>query len=358
MSYAPGTRLMSGSRVEHATVLSDGMVMADAYENGWRWRYMMKLADWLLISGDVKIITDTPLASLANAAIQAATKEAEPEPVPLPKRPVGTKLRWVLSEETYRIAIATADGILQVKSVTDGAGECLPLPADAYSWQRAKLKKVMFPTEEEWRSSLPQGGEVTIAELPPKNAPVIVEGASDAEKVEQLAIRFKVRAGVYEECSPLKRREMLVKYIADYTKIIADSEATAERGDYEERLCYSYKKAIAGYKRNVEQIDAMTESEKNKRGFYIARYSQSKQKLLVTLANGISTQISPSSKIYTERGSPAVPRAIFCHYDRKLYSSLDEMNVFKQNGLPVIQASYRRKMINLSHLFSPQVAQA
>jgi hypothetical protein len=151
---------------------------------------------------------------------------------------------------------------------------------------------------------------------------------------------------------------MLVKYIADYTKIIADSEATAERGDFEEKLCYSYKKAIAGYKRNVEQIDAMTEAEKNKRGFYIARYSQSKQKLLVTLANGISTQISPSSRIYTERGSPAVPRAIFCHHDRKLYSSLDEMNVFKQNGLPVIQASYRRKMINLSHLFSPQVAQA
>jgi hypothetical protein len=33
------------------------------------------------------------------------------------------------------------------------------------------------------------------------------------------------------------------------------------------------------------------------------------------------------------------------------------MNVFKgSTGLPVIHASYRRKMIDLSHLFSPQVA--
>jgi hypothetical protein len=353
MSYAPGTRLISGNGIEHATVLSDGMVMAEACENGWRWRQMMKLSDWLLISGDASVSGAT-----TQVAEPAPAPAPAPAPTPLPKRPVGTKLRWVLGEETYRIAIATADGILQVKSVTDGAGDCVSLPADAYSWQRAKLKKVMYPTEEEWRASLPQGGEVTIVELPPKNTPLVVEAASDVEKVEQLAIRFKVRAGVYEECSPLKRREMLVKYIADYTKIIADSEATAERGDYEERLCYSYKKAIAGYKRHVEHIDSMTEAEKNKRELYIGRYSQSKQKLLVTLANGITTQISPSSRIYTERGSPALPRSIFCHHDRKLYSSLAEMNLFKQNGLPIIQASYRRKMINLSHLFPQHVTSA
>ena len=353
MSYAPGTRLISGNGIEHATVLSDGMVIASANENGWRWRQMMKLEDWLLISSDVQVLKDMPLVSVDSASAQQ-----ELPPAPLPKRPVGTKLRWVLGEETYRIAIATADGILQVKSVTDGAGECLPLPAGAYSWQRAKLKKVMFLTEEEWRSSLPQGGEVTIVELPPKNAPVIVEGASDVEKVEQLVVRFKVRAGVIEQVSHLKRREMLMRSIANYTKIIADSEAESERSEYEERLCYSYKIAIAGYKRGVQQIDALSEAEKNKQEFYIARYSQSKQKLLVTLANGISTQISPSSRIYTERGSAPLPRAIFCHHDRKLYSSLDEMNVFKQNGLPLIQASYRRRMIDLSHLFSPQVAPA
>ena len=367
MSYTPGTRLISGNGSEHATVLSDGMVMANAYENGWRWRQMMKLDDWLLMNGDVKVVKDTLFVSVAPASAAApveqeqepapAAAQQEQEPAPLPQRPVGTKLRWVLGAETYRIAIATGNGILQVRSVTDGAGDCLPRDT-FHSWVRAKLKKTMFATEEEWRASLPQGGEVTIVELPPKNAQPVVDGASDVEKVEQLASRFKVRAGVVEQVSPLKRREMLVKYITDYTRIVADSEATADRDDFEKKLCYSYKKTIAAYKRNVEQIDAMSEAEKNKREFYISRYAQSKQKLIVTLANGISTQISPSSKIYVERGSPALPLAIFCHHDRKLYSSLAEMNVFKQNGLPIIQASYRRKMIDLSHLFTPQVPQA
>jgi hypothetical protein len=244
-----------------------------------------------------------------------------------------------------------------VKSVTDGAGDCVPLPAGAYSWQRAKLKKTMFPTEEEWRSTLPQGGAGSIVEPTPKNAPVIVKGASDVEKLEQLSFRFKVRAGVYEQVSPLARRAMLLKSINDYTKIIADSEAAADRGEFEERLCYSYKKAIAGYKRGVEQIDMLSEAEKTRRSFCVGKYCQSKQKLFVTLANGISTQISPSSRIDIQRGNPALPSAIFCHQDRKLYSSLQEMNIFKgANGLPVIQASYRRKMIDLSHLFAPQVA--
>jgi hypothetical protein len=351
---------MSGNRIEYATVLSDDMVMADAYENGWRWRSMMKFSDWLLISGHVTVITDTPLVSLTDVAVQEAEAAAAsaPAPVPLPKRPVGTKLRWVLGEETYRIAIATTDGILQVKSVTDGAGECLPLPADAYSWQTARLKKTLFITEEEWRSSLPQGGEVTIVELLPKNAPVIVEGASDVEKIEQLAIRFKVRAGVYEERSPLARREDMANSITKYTRIIANSEALQWRTEDEAKICQSFKRYVEFYKKGVQAIDAMSEAEKSKREFMVARYAQSKQKLCVTLANGISTQISPSSKIETQEGSEPLPRAIFCHHDRKLYSSLDEMNVFKGANGPVIQASYRMKMIDLSHLFSPQVAQA
>ena len=354
MSYAPRTKLVSGDGKEHATVLTDGMVMAEAYENGWRWRQLMKLEDWLLMSGGVRPLTDTPLVSVESAPAPASASAPAPAPLPLPKRPFGTKLRWVLNEETYRIAIATTDGILQVKSVTDGGGDCIPR-LTTWSYERARLIKEMFATEEEWRASLPQGGEVTIVELPLKNAPILVGGATDVEKVEQLTSRFKVRAGVIEQASPLKRREMLVKYIADYTKIIADSEATADRGHLEEKLCYRYKKALATYKGIVEQIDAMSEPEKNKREYYISRYSQSKQKLLVTLANGISTQISPSSMIYTQRGSPELPRSIFCHYDHKLYSSLAEMNLFKQNGVPLIQASYRKNIIDLSHLF-PQLA--
>jgi hypothetical protein len=37
-------------------------------------------------------------------------------------RPVGTKYKWThkTNPETYRVAIQTKDGILQVKAVTDG----------------------------------------------------------------------------------------------------------------------------------------------------------------------------------------------------------------------------------------------
>ena len=355
MSYTPGTRLTSGNGSEHATVLSDGMVMANAHENGWRWRQMMKLDDWLLMNGDVKVVNDTPLVSVGSAAQAEQEPAPAPAPAPLPKRPVGTKLRWVLGEETYRIAIATANGILQVKSVTDGEGDCNP----NFSSFRNMLKKTFYTTEEEWRASLPQGGEVTIVELAQNNAPLVVEGASDVEMVEQLASRFKVRAGVREEVPPHAQRESFLKVIEDYTRIIADSEARASRTEYEVKSCEGYKRALKLYKLRVQTIDAMSEAEKNRQMFAISKWGQSKQKLVVTLANGISTQISPSSKIQAAyKGGKTISRGIFCHQDRKLYSSLNEMNVFKgANGRPVIHAHYRTRVIDLSHLFTPQVPQ-
>lgn len=349
MSYTPGTRLVSSNNSENAVVLSDGMVMANACENGWRWRQMMKLDDWLLMSGGVKVIEAASPKQQEDAPAPAAA------PAPLPKRPDGTKLRWVLGEETYRIAIATANGILQVKSVTDGEGDCLPNEG-INSWGRARLKKTMFTTEEEWRASLPQGGQVTIVDVQQQQALPVVEGTSDIEKVEKLAIRFKVRAGVHENSPPVAQRITLLDTINRYTKFIADSEAKASRTEYEVHACESYKRALNLYKVSVQKIDAMTEVEKNRQSFNISRWAQGKQKLTVTLANGISTQISPSSSIQKAgKGGNPIPRGIFCHHDRKLYSSLAEMNPFKgSTGLPVIHAHYRTKIIDLSHLFAPQ----
>ena len=358
MSYTIGTRLISGNRIEHATVLSNGMVMADAYENGWRWRSMMKLEDWLIISGDVKVMKDEPFVGVSVGFAPApapAPVEQEQEaapPLPLPQRPVGTKLRWVLSEETYRIAIATANGILQVKCVADGEG-CWSARENTNSWERPKLKKRMFPTEEEWRASLPQGGQVTIVELAPKNVPLVVEGASDVEKVEQLADRFKVRAGVNEDSPPFVEREGLMETVRAYTRIIASLDAQAALSDAQVKACESYKRSLGLYKARVQKIDEMSEAEKSCQEFSISRWAQSRQKLMVTLANGISTQISPSSKINRAyKGGQPIVRGIFCHHDRKLYSSLNEMNVFKQNGRPVIHAHYRTRVIDLSHLFA------
>ena len=102
-------------------------------------------------------------------------KKVENEPLhalpPLP-RAVGSKLRWTLNDETYRIAVQTKKGILQVKSVTDGAGEChddscscvacselrmVPPPP----WrERRPLKLTFFADEAAWKASLPEGGSI------------------------------------------------------------------------------------------------------------------------------------------------------------------------------------------------------
>ena len=124
--------------------------------------------------------------------------------------PGGTKLKWILNQETYRVAIVTKKGVLQVKSVTDGGGDChdagcscVPCSEIALSggrlppWRRgAPLKKVLFASEAEWRNSLPSNGEIRVTR--PRttdnalkalcSAPLT--GDTDAKKLKGLQDRF------------------------------------------------------------------------------------------------------------------------------------------------------------------------
>jgi hypothetical protein len=124
--------------------------------------------------------------------------------------PVGTKLKWILNQETYRVAIVTKKGVLQVKSVTDGGGDChhagcscRPCGEIALSggrlppWLRsAPLKKVLFASEAEWRNSLPSNGQVTVTRPQMTDnalkalcsAPLT--GDTDAKKLKGLQDRF------------------------------------------------------------------------------------------------------------------------------------------------------------------------
>jgi hypothetical protein len=81
--------------------------------------------------------------------------EAQRKPT-YPKRPIGTKLKWISSEddETYRVAIVTKDGICQVKAITEGEGDCYFVGNKRY------LTKRTFDSEASWREALPQGGGV------------------------------------------------------------------------------------------------------------------------------------------------------------------------------------------------------
>lgn len=80
-----------------------------------------------------------------------------------PVRLERTKLKWVskTNPETYRVAIVTKNGILQVKAVNDGKGECCG---------RRRLKKTFFKDEAEWRDSLDETiGGVSITPPPIKD---------------------------------------------------------------------------------------------------------------------------------------------------------------------------------------------
>lgn len=101
--------------------------------------------------------------ALAEAAAELATAEAAAEKVRLLER---TKLKWVSIDnpETYRVAIVTKKGILQVKSVTDGGGECHEdncpcAPCWEFHnnapWRHKKpLKKTFFANTRDWYKTL------------------------------------------------------------------------------------------------------------------------------------------------------------------------------------------------------------
>jgi hypothetical protein len=124
--------------------------------------------------------------------------------------PVGTKLKWILNEETYRVAIVKKNGVLQVKSVTDGGGDChesgcscIPCTEIRLSsgrlppWRRGlPLKLTFFASEAEWRKSLPSSGEIKVTR-PYMNDKALkalccepLKADTDAKKLKELQLRF------------------------------------------------------------------------------------------------------------------------------------------------------------------------
>jgi hypothetical protein len=106
----------------------------------------------------------TDMQKLADRLIKNLGPKAKKEPKKL-------KLKWLLNDETYRIARRLTDGrVLQLKSVTDGGGDChnddcrcVPCREIALSggvlppWRRARpLNKTYFADEYAWLKSLPQ----------------------------------------------------------------------------------------------------------------------------------------------------------------------------------------------------------
>jgi len=179
-NYTPGTKLSYANGTECCTVLTNGnSLVTKVWGDAW-WE-QMPLADWLILA-DGQEQEDfipvppanamqedfddlPPLIPLNEVQVNEAwtelgrrSAELEARRNSYPKRPIGTKLKWILDNETYRVAIVTKDGICQVKAITEGGGDCY------YDNKTGKryLTKRTFDSEGSWRNALPQGGEVYV----------------------------------------------------------------------------------------------------------------------------------------------------------------------------------------------------
>lgn len=153
---------------------------------------IMKYDDWLILADSEPIMASTP--------IPAFTPEHAMCNVELPPLAIGAKIKWVLNEETYRIAIQTANGLLQVKSVTDGGGECDTTKHTVGGIY--PLMKKMFADEAAWRASLPYGGVITVTSGPRSKGEQLAEAYNehldDRDKLQEYMRRFNVRSEVVE----------------------------------------------------------------------------------------------------------------------------------------------------------------
>ena len=231
MSYTPGTKLSHSDASRRATVLTGDNVMVTA---GLGLGQMMKLADWLILADGAKIQEEFIPLPAASASL----------PVAAPPPANGSKFRWTLDANTYRVAIMTAKGLLQVKSVTDGGGEvhpttcreCRPCKELAMTppapWARRPLKKTMFTDEAAWRASLPVGGSVEIT--PPakpvaeQNVAVVARAPNDVEKLKAIIKTYKIRTTTLVEPSPQEQlkaaAERMEKIRAELTALTLEQD--------------------------------------------------------------------------------------------------------------------------------------
>ena len=265
MSYTPGTKISHSDATRHATVLTGDNVMVTA---GLGYGQMMKMADWLILADGAPIQEEFIPLPKEGAAHSASGAEFIPLPkegaahsasgaefiplpaafvasIPAPPPPaIGSKFRWALNGDTYRVAIMTAKGLLQVKSVTDGVdevhpstcNECRPCKELACTppapWARRPLKKTMFADEAAWGASLPTGGfiVVTIAAKPvaEQKIAVVAQAPNDVEKLKAAIKTYNIRTTAYVEASPREQlkaaTERMEKIRADLTAITLEQD--------------------------------------------------------------------------------------------------------------------------------------
>jgi hypothetical protein len=184
-TYTPGTKLSYANGTECCTVLTEGNALVTKVWGQDHWEQMW-LADWLILADGGEQEDYIPLPP--DNTVQQEDFDDLPPLVPLndlqvnefwtelgrrsaefeaqrqasrsmrPMRPIGTKLKWILDDQTYRVAIVTKDGICQVKAITEGGADCY---YDNTTGKRYLTKRT-FDSEASWIETLPQGGQIYV----------------------------------------------------------------------------------------------------------------------------------------------------------------------------------------------------
>lgn len=141
--------------------------------------------------------------------------------------PVGTKYKWTHkgNPETYRVAIQTKDGILQVKAVTEGIIHFHHECACSLCWEfennapwrpRKPLEKTFFKDLAEWDATLPENqGRLVITSAPITNKALKalvmkpLEATWESGQLEELQKRFP--EGVFVLSSPSTGKQIEIK---------------------------------------------------------------------------------------------------------------------------------------------------
>ena len=193
----------------------------------------------------------------------------------------GAKFKWTLDDETYRIAVKTADGFLQVKSVTDGRGQvhaadCHCNPCANYNmvprppWQQSRpLLKTNFENYRAWLDSLPVGGTLAITLADKRTAlqrrAQLPSGLTDVEKLEELERRFKLRSTVYVAPSLQQTKDTLSAGIQRLVNEYMDGEGY-------EAICARLANLREVYNKNNALMNVRTHEECNQnRYIYLQR---------------------------------------------------------------------------------------
>jgi hypothetical protein len=299
---------------------------------------MMKLTDWIILADGAKIQEEFIPVPKNGTAHSASGAEFIPVPqqklaVPQQNPPaLGAKFRWTLNPETYRIAIMTTNGLLQVKSVTDGGGECDTSRTVGGTYP---LIKKMFADEAEWRASLPAGGSVELT-LPAKVAEAqrIDEAyprLGDVDKIKALLKRYKIRTTTWESGSLNNSLNFALGWLDkmrdELSKLTLEDDLAGRR----HRLNLAFNRALRNYisvKSQCDQ-DPMKAAQKP---IHIVRRGTGK----------IRAMIGGELNILTVHGDKIAATVELHRWGAvKLYNNFAEM------GNPMLSIHYRRRTINL-----------